>query len=164
MLVFVDTVNYNSESEPPLILTRSWAYLYLYNELDVETTHRQRRHAVLCVLWSRRSNFGRQVGRPVEATDLRPQETGNGSQVFTASMLTVLRFISLTDGLAVGSARVTDLSSSMYKRHTVPVGFVLWCGLVLFKGISLSRIVPLQAVAIYETIIYDTSAYSCGLL
>ena len=33
-------------------------------------------------------------------------EAGNGSQVFTASMLTVLRLISLTAALAASSARV----------------------------------------------------------
>ena len=43
--------------------------------------------------------FGRGVG-------------GNGSQVFTASMLTVLRLLSSTVALAAGSARVTDLDAS----------------------------------------------------
>ena len=38
--------------------------------------------------------------------------SGNGGQVFTASMLTVLWRISLTVALAVGSARVTGLDAS----------------------------------------------------
>ena len=35
----------------------------LYNEQDVKTTRGQWRHAVLCVLWSRGSNFCRKVSR-----------------------------------------------------------------------------------------------------
>ena len=44
----------------------------------------------------------------VEVTGLRPRRVraGNGSQVFAASMLTVLRLISLTVASAAGSARV----------------------------------------------------------
>ena len=36
---------------------------------------------------------------------------GNGSQVFTASILTVLRLISLTVALAACSARVTGIDA-----------------------------------------------------
>ena len=53
------------------------------------------------------------------ATGLQPWgEGGNGSQVFTASMLTVLRHISLTVALAAGSARVTGLDASIYYIRT----------------------------------------------
>ena len=37
---------------------------------------------------------------------------GDGSQVFTASILTVLRLISLTVAFAAGSARATGLDAS----------------------------------------------------
>ena len=45
-------------------------------------------------------------------TGLRPWESDNGSQVFTAYMFTVLRLISLTVALAAGSARVTGHGAS----------------------------------------------------
>ena len=41
------------------------------------------------------------------------ERAGNGSQVFTASMLTVLRVINLTVALAGGSARVTGHGASL---------------------------------------------------
>ena len=47
------------------------------------------------------------------ATAGRGVVAGNGSQVFTTSMLTVLRLNSLTVALAAGSARVTGFGSSL---------------------------------------------------
>ena len=93
----------------------------LYSQLIVETTHRQRRHAVLYVLWPS-SNFDHKVGRSgktlllllshgLAASGVYKWESG---LVFTASMLTFLRLISLTVALAAGSARVTAIGASTY--------------------------------------------------
>ena len=72
------------------------------------------------------ANFDRQVGRSGKTLLLGygPAAAGNGSQVFIASMLTVLRLISLTVALAAGSARVTALGASIYIVHTLsrPIG------------------------------------------
>ena len=64
-------------------------------------------------------NFDRQVGRLGNTLLLlghrlaAAEGAGNESQVkFTASLLTVLRLISLTVALAEGSARVTGLNAS----------------------------------------------------
>ena len=95
------------------------AYIYLYNLQVVETTHCQWRHAVLCVLWSS-SIIDRQVSRSGKTLLLgngltaAGREPGNGSQVFTAFLLTVLWLISLTIALAWGSARVAGLDASTY--------------------------------------------------
>ena len=64
------------------------------------------------------SNFDRQVGRWGKTMLLLghglANAGGNGSQVFAASMLTVLWLISLTVALAVSSARKTGLDACMY--------------------------------------------------
>ena len=65
------------------------------------------------------SNFDPQVGRSGKTLLLLGHGLAaavgvvNGSQVFTASLLTVLRHISLTVALAVGSAHVTGLGKSI---------------------------------------------------
>ena len=66
----------------------------LYNRLMVET-RTANDVTQFYVLWS---NFGHQVGRSGKmgiawVTGMRPRGAGNGSHVFTASMLTVLRLI-----------------------------------------------------------------------
>ena len=64
------------------------------------------------------SNFGRQVGR--SGHGLAAAGGGYyGIQVFTASMFTVLKLISLTIALGSGSARVTGLGSSLSIAYTV---------------------------------------------
>ena len=69
----------------------SLIHINLYNQLMVETTHRQWRHAVLRVVWSE-LKLDRQVGRSGKTLLLLGHglaaegEVGNGSQVFTASI------------------------------------------------------------------------------
>ena len=74
----------------------------------------KRHYAVLYVLWSS-STFDRQAGlsgKKLLLLGWRPrEEAGNGSRVFTVSMLTVLRPISLTVALAAGSAHATGLDA-----------------------------------------------------
>ena len=58
----------------------------------------------------------RSVGEDIATAGSRASGRGgasNGSQVYTASMLTVLQLISLTVALAAGSARVTGRGASI---------------------------------------------------
>ena len=64
---------------------------------------------VLCVLWSLAAKSA-DLDHALAAAEVG--WAGNESQVFTASMLTALRFISLTVALAAGSVRETGLGSS----------------------------------------------------
>ena len=62
-----------------------------------------------------------------------PVGVGNGSQVFTASMLAVLLLINLTVVLAAGSARVTDHGSKYGITHLQAETFLALSYLFLFR-------------------------------
>ena len=70
-----------------------------------------------CCGWAR-TLTAKAVGRGRDcycwAMGLRRRGADNGSQVFTSSMLTALRLISLTVAFAAGSARASGLDASSY--------------------------------------------------
>ena len=108
------------------------------------------------MLWSS-SNFDHQVGRSGEEIAAGPRacsgrrggEAGDGSRVFTTSMLTVHRLISLTV-VSSGSARVTGIGASYSNKLTnisdafVPIVLIMTHFSISFVQVKIALLLHLQ--------------------